>query len=83
MPLVMRQGTMEVRIIPMDEPKLIHCYDGDWETAPEVVIDLDSLLVEGYGDSKKLPTGKFLLEALQTIHRYHAKLLKQWDEINS
>lgn len=82
MPRVLNEEGVAVYIYPIDAPKLIHCFVDDIESEIEVEVDLDSLLVTGYGPTNKLPTGEFLLRALIVVHRNLDLLNQSWKEIS-
>lgn len=81
MPLVLKEEGVAIHIYPIDDAKLIHCYDGDIESETEVVIDLNTGLVVGYGPGNKIPTASFQKKALLLVHKRRSQLRQIWAEI--
>lgn len=83
MPLIDEKGNVSARILFDEEQYVVHCYDNRHDDLTvEVVVNLLTLLVDGYGEpSTELPTPQFLIEAVQYSLNSHEMLRAAWQRI--
>ena len=83
MPLIEERGNVSARILYEEDYYVVHCYDRRHEDLTvEVVVNLLTLLVDGYGEpSTELPTPEFLIEAVQYALDNREKLREAWQRV--
>ena len=83
MPLIDERGNVSTHIYYDEDSMVVHCCDKRHEDLTvEVVVNLLTLLVDGYGEpSMELPTPEFLIEAVRYCIEQQEMLRLAWDEI--
>ena len=82
-PLIDEQGNVSAHIYYGENSIVVHCCDKRHDDLTvEVIVNLLTLLVDGYGEpAAELPTPQFLIEAVQYCVDNHAKLQSAWQQI--
>ena len=83
MPLIDERGNVSAHILYEEEDYVVHCYDNRHDDLTvEVVVNLLTLLVDGYGEpSTELPKPTFLIEAVQYCIENQEMLRQAWQRV--